>query len=294
MQILSKYQFIKQLVFRYKDDDISGLSAQITYYLILSFFPFLLFLLNTLSFTPISTSDFTQNVLKFLPQETNLLIFSIINETLGARSITLLSLGMLATIWTSSKSISAIIKGLNKAYNSNENRPLWKIKIMGIFFTIGLAIIIIFTFLLLIFGQFINNFLLGFLGAKKIIYLVWELIRYVIPLISMIMVFSLLYKFAPNHYLKLSDVIFGSIFTTLGWLCTSLAFSFYVNHFGRYSKIYGSIGGMIALLVWLYISSKIILIGGEINAIISYYNSDTTIEKYENIFFKIPIINKKI
>nr|WP_312579511.1 YihY/virulence factor BrkB family protein [Sedimentibacter sp.] len=296
MQILNKNkkEYIKQLIFRYKDDDISGLSAQITYYLILSFFPFLIFLLNTLSFTPIPTSDFTQNIVKFLPQETSNTVLGIVNEILGARSITLLSVGMLATIWSSSKGISAMIKGLNKAYDYKENRPIWKVKIMGILFTIGLAIIIIFTFLLLIFGQIISDYFLRFLGAKKIIYLLWKIIRYITPFVSMIMIFSLFYKFAPNYRLKFSDVIFGSIFTTLGWLCTSLVFSFYVNNFNSYSKIYGSIGGMIALFVWLYISSTIILVGGEINAIISYYNSNVKTEKYENILFKIPIINKKI
>jgi len=187
-----------------------------------------------------------------------------------------------------------MIKGLNKAYDYKENRPIWKVKIMGILFTIGLAIIIIFTFLLLIFGQFVSDYLFGFLGVKKILYVLWKIIRYTIPLLSMIMIFSLFYKFAPNHKLKFSSVIFGSIFTTLGWLFTSLVFSFYVNNFNSYSKIYGSIGGMIALLVWLYISSTIILIGGEINATISYYNSNKKTEKYENIFFKIPILNKKI
>lgn len=296
MQILNKNKknYIKQLIFRYKDDNISGLSAQITYYLILSFFPFLIFLLNTLSFTPISTADVIENIVKFLPQEASNLILGIINETLGARSITLLSVGMLATIWSSSKGISAMIKGLNKAYNFKENRPIWKIKVMGILFTVGLAIIIVFTFLLLVFGQFVSDYLYNYFGSTKILYFSWKIIQYIIPLVSMIMVFSIFYKFSPNHNQKLSEVIFGSIFTTLGWLCTSLAFSFYVNNFRSYSKIYGSIGGMIALLVWLYISSTIILVGGEINAIIAYYKSNNLKEKYENIVFKIPIINKNI
>jgi len=124
MQVLSKNKkkYIKQLFFRCKDDDISGLSAQITYYLILSFFPFLIFLLNTLSFTPISTSDITQNIVKFLPQETSNLILSIVSETVGARSITLLSAGMLATIWSSSKEDISI--SLNSSHLSNSSKDI--------------------------------------------------------------------------------------------------------------------------------------------------------------------------
>ena len=83
--------------------------------------------------------------------------------------------------------------------------------------------------------------------------------------------FSLIYKYVPNRRLEFNNVIVGTIFTTVGWVTTSLLFSFYVNNFANYGKVYGSLGGVIALISWLYISTLIILLGGELNSISKYY-----------------------
>jgi membrane protein len=98
----------------------------------------------------------------------------------------------------------------------------------------------------------------------------WSVLKYGFPVASMLVVFTLLYWMTPNRRLTLNEVIPGAVFTTLGWIVTSLLFSFYVNHFGNYSKTYGSLGGVIVLLIWLYISSIIVLLGGEINATLTF------------------------
>lgn len=112
------FKYMEQLIFRYKDDDLSGMSAKITYYLILSFFPFLLFSINLLSFTPLSTDILFADFNKFLPSETGELVRNIVMQTLQAKSRSLLILGMIGSLWAASKGIAAIIKGLNKAYDA--------------------------------------------------------------------------------------------------------------------------------------------------------------------------------
>ena len=102
--------------------------------------------------------------------------------------------------------------------------------------------------------------------------------------------FSLIYKYVPNRKLKFNNVIVGTIFTTVGWITTSLLFSFYVNNFANYEKVYGSLGGVIALIGWLYISTLIILIGGEINSINSYFKNKVKDKKYASFKLKIPFL----
>lgn len=138
------FKYTQQLICRYKNDDLPSLSAQITYYLILAFFPFLLFLINLISFTPFSSEILITNFNTFLPDETGILVKDIIIQTLQAKSKTMLIIGMLGSLWAASKGISAITRGLNKAYNIKENRNFVKLNLLAIGSIIGITIMIIF------------------------------------------------------------------------------------------------------------------------------------------------------
>ena len=263
------FKHMEQLVISYKEDDLPALSAQVTYYLILAFFPFLVFLINLVSFTPISNKILISNFNMFLPNETGALLKNVLVETLQAKSTILLLVGMVGSLWAASGGISAIMKGLNKVYDVKEDRKFIKLNLTALIFTIGVTIMILFSFIMIIFGEIIGNYIFGFLGATALFNIIWPFLRYSIPLIIMFITFSLVYMYAPNKKLKLNNVIVGTVFATVGWITTSLLFSIYVNNFSNYGKIYGSLGGVIALISWLYISSLIILIGGELNAISS-------------------------
>jgi membrane protein len=139
---------------------------------------------------------------------------------------------------------------------------------MTILFTVGLVFIIFATFIFLIFGQVIwvnmNRLLKYPILAKSL----WNTIRYLIMIIVMLFVFMFTYRYAPSKRQKWKEVLPGSMFTTIAWLVSSALFSYYVNNFSDYSKLYGSLAAVFILMAWLYISSIIILLGGEINAII--------------------------
>lgn len=283
---------MEQLIFRYKDDDLPSMSAQMTYYLILAFFPFLLFLINLLSFTPLSSEILITNFNKFLPNETGALVKNVVIQTLQSKSETLLIVGMIGSLWAASKGISAIIKCLNKAYGIEENRNVIKLNLIAIVSTIGITIMIILSFFMIVFGQIIGTYVFGLVGATLLFNIIWSFLRYCIPLTIMFTTFSLIYRYVPNRKLKFNTVIVGTIFTTVGWVATSLLFSFYVNNFANYQKVYGSLGGIIALISWLYVSTLIILIGGELNAINRYFQSKEKIKKYDSFKLSIPLINK--
>lgn len=285
LTILKILSICKSLYIRFKKNEVTAVGAELTYYLILSFFPFLIFLITIVSYSPIAHDDFLINLSNLLPYETYKMVIGIVNEILENRSTSLLSIGMIATIWTASKGVKAIIRGINKAYNERENRPYWKTKGMAIFFTIALAIAILFSFIAIIFGKLLASKFFSFLGISVVFQILWSFLRYILPLGGLFVIFLLIYKFAPDFDLNFKNVYPGALFSTFGWIFISIAFSYYVNNFSSFSKTYGSIGGIIVLLIWLYLSSIIILIGGEINA--EVYFSKTDISTFDSINEKI-------
>lgn len=256
-----------------KKNELTSLGAQLSYYLILSFFPFLIVLIVLLNFTPLTEGQTIRQLSYILPDEVFQLTLNILDEIRSGLNATLLSVSSIATIWAASKGTSALIKGLNKAYDVSENRSFFRLRAMGIIFTFGMAFIIIFSLFSLVFGRFIGLAISEYLGFTQAFLTLWEYIRYGAPLLVLFVIFTLLYRIGPNYRLNFKDVYPGAIFTTLGWVIISLIFSFYVNNYGAFSRLYGSIGAVIALLIWLNISSVIILIGGEINATRLWYNN---------------------
>jgi membrane protein len=264
---------LKQLFKKIGTDDLGGLSAECSYYLILSIFPFLIFLLSIIGLTSIDQSMLIDQIETLLPAESARVVLGTIDSIMESGNVTLLSFGMIITLWSSLKGIRALIKGVNIAYNTIENRPFWETLLVAFFSTLGIPMLIIVSFFFLVFGEKIGEFLFGFLGITGIFQALWNQLRIVFPVLMLIFSFSLFYKFAPNRILRLKDVFIGALFAAFGWISISLLYSAYINRFGNYSMIYGSLGGIIILLIWLYISSLIILLGGEINAMLYQHHS---------------------
>ncbi|MDR5659280.1 YihY/virulence factor BrkB family protein [Serpentinicella sp. ANB-PHB4] len=258
--------FMLHLIKQVQQNEVTALAAQISYYLLLAFFPFLMFLITLLNYTPLTDQAMLEQLSLILPDQAYKMVIDIINETVRAGNATLLSIGVIAAIWTSSKGTASVIRAMNKAYRVEEDRPFWKTKGIGIIFTLCLAFVILFSLGLLVFGQVIGDLLFSSVWMTDIFNRIWALARYIIPIITLFATFAALYRWGPNHRLKFRDILLGTFFSTMGWIIASLGFSFYVNNFGNFARVYGSIGGMIALLLWLYISSIITLLGAEINS----------------------------
>lgn len=267
--------FIDQLLYRVGDDEVFAIGSQLTYFLILSLFPFIVMFLNIVSYTPLVREEVLLNVTRYLPFEVQKLINDFAVEIIKTSSQELLSIAAIFGLWTASSGISAVMRAINKAYDTEETRPFYRSKLLSILFTIILLVSFTLVILTLVFGEVLGNRLFSYLGYTDVFLRLWSILRILIPILYMIFTFTLFYRFAPCSKniknVKLGDSIPGAIFTTLGWLTTSTVFSYYVNNFGKYTITYGSIGGIIILLVWLYLSSIIIILGGEINATIKYF-----------------------
>ena len=265
--------FFKSLFNNIKNDKVPDLGAQTTYYLLLALFPFFIFLLSVLQYTPLEYEAIIITLEDLLPAEAHEVIFGIIEEVFTGSSGTLLSFGVIAALWSSLKGANALIKGVNAAYNVEETRNFFQVKAVALVTTIGVPIVILSAFFFIVFGQVLGNYVFNFFGLSEYFIDLWSWLRFPIPIAVMVLFFMIFYKFAPNQQLKFRNVFWGALFTVLLWLITSLGFSFYVNNFGNYSNVYGSLGSVVVVLLWLYLSSIIIIVGGEVNVVLSRLRS---------------------
>ncbi|AIE59114.1 YihY/virulence factor BrkB family protein [Bacillus methanolicus] len=260
--------FIKQLWMRIQCNDVPGLAAQLAYFFLLSLFPLLIFLVTLLPYLPITEDDLLRLIEDFAPRQTMAFIESNINQIMS-KNEKLLSFGIIAAFWSASNGLNIIVRAFNQAYEVKESRPFFVARGMAILLTVGMIIVFIVALLLPVFGRQIGLFLFSEFGLSSEFLVTWNAIRWFVSSIILFVIFTVLYWIAPNKKLTCISAVPGALFATVGWILTSLAFSFYVGNFGNYSAAYGSIGAVIVLMVWFYLTGFIIIIGGEINAIFS-------------------------
>jgi membrane protein len=261
---------VKALIFRFKDDEVMALSSQLAYSLILSFFPFLIFLMTLVGYSSIKSTNVLASLSTILPRNAYELTEKTIVEIVDTRQGNLLSFSLIVTIWSASAGFSAVIRGLNKAYDEEEKRGYIKLQFLSILCTIVLVFIILFSFLLLVLGEVLGNYIACCYKFSGLYRSLLDISRYVIMVVAMIFGFAALYHYTPARRLTWKEVLPGALFTTAGWIITSFGFSYYVNNFNNYSRVYGSIGAVIVLMTWLFISSIIIIMGGELNATLAF------------------------
>ncbi|HLQ70670.1 MAG TPA: YihY/virulence factor BrkB family protein [Bacillota bacterium] len=277
MFVQTVIDFSKDWVRRIAKDDVVGLSAQLAYFFLLSLFPFLLFLVTLIGYLPIGEQT-VSNIIGFIevyaPSDISEMINSNISQLVNNQNGGLLSLGIIGTIWSASNGIKAVMKAFNRAYEVDEDRSFLVARLIAIVLTIGMVIVIFIAFLLPIFGKMIGVYIFSFFGLSDKFIAVWGTLRWVISSAVFFIVLLVLYKLAPNKRIYFKHAVWGALFATVCWQLVSLAFSYYVSSMGNYSATYGSLGTVIVLMIWFYISGIIIISGGVLNASIIQYNID--------------------
>ncbi|MDP4106605.1 MAG: YihY/virulence factor BrkB family protein [Bacillota bacterium] len=267
-----KHSLLKMLWHRIDEDDLPGLSAQMAYYFLLSMFPLLIFLFSLLPYLPIQHQDLLGVIKGFAPAEVLDLIEKNLHDIMNNRHGGLLSFSIIGTIWSSSNGISAVVKAFNKAYNVKETRSFFVSSGMSVLLTFGMILVFVIVIVIPIFGKEIGVYLFSKMGFKVQFLEFWAALRWLISAVMLFLLFTGLYWIAPNTRLRCRSAFAGAAFSTVGWIVSSVALSFYVDNFSTFSITYGSIGAIIVLMLWLYITAFIIVLGGEINAFYSERN----------------------
>lgn len=256
-------------IIKVNNDDIFALGAQLAYYLMLSFFPFLIFLMTVVGFSRLNSVDILEGLRTILPNNVFNLIDVTVVELINTQNAGLLGASIVLTVWSASSGFRAVIKGLNKAYNIKDSRSYIKRSFIAIFFTLALVLIIMLTLAMLVFGELIGRYLLSILPFEEIIMYIWNMSRYIIAILTMIWIFACMYRYAPAKKIPWREVYPGAIVSTLGWIIASLGFSYYINNIANYSRLYGSVGAVFVLMTWLYITSMILILGAEFNSVLT-------------------------
>ncbi|MDK0835121.1 YihY/virulence factor BrkB family protein [Clostridium perfringens] len=264
--------FLVMFIKKIGDDDIFALGAQLAYYMVLSFIPFLMFLMTLVGFSHLNSNAVLNLLSNVMPTEAFNLIQSTVIEIVDREQTGLLWISIALAIWVSSSGFKAVIKGLNKAYGVKETRSYIKLKLISMIYTILLALIVIATLFLFVFGDVIGDFFMKVLEHPEFIYYIWNMLRYVVVILIMILFFMFLYNATPCVRLGWLEVIPGAVITTLGWISISYIFAYYVNNFSNYSRLYGSLGAVFMFMTWMFITSMILILGGEINAVLAEKN----------------------
>ncbi|MGE7765248.1 YihY/virulence factor BrkB family protein [Peribacillus sp. NPDC096540] len=266
-------KFSKQLIKEIKEDRVTGLAAEQAYYYLLALFPLLILLLSILPYLNIDIQTAMDTTKTFMPAETVEVIEENIINILSERNGGLLTFGFLGTLWSASNGMNAFIHSMNIAYDVEETRNFIKARFISIILTLGLVVAFIVMLGLPVFGKVIIDLLQQVISLPEEMQSLFSLLRWGIAVVVISLVLTFLYHFAPNKSFPIKHVIPGAVTATVLWLGISLGFSFYVSNFANYSSTYGSLGGVIILMLWLYLSGLIFVIGGEINAILHRQNS---------------------
>jgi membrane protein len=265
-------ELARRVVHEVQKDECLGRAAQLAYYFLFALFPFLLFLTTLLGYLPVP--DLLDRLLEtlgqMLPGEAFRLVQDNIRQLVSGQRGGLLSFGILAALWTSSGALTAIIDSLNRAYDVEEGRPFWKVRLTAIGLTVGLSVFVVVALVLLTFGPQIGGWVADLVGLGRAFELTWNILRWPAIVGLLVVATALVYYFAPDVEQEWKWITPGSVCAVLGWLLASLGFAFYVNRFGSYNATYGSIGAVIVLLTWMYVTGLFVLIGGEINAEIEH------------------------
>ena len=279
-RLLSK-EFLARVWSRAEEDEIFGRAAQLSYYFLLALFPLLLFLITLFGYFSGAGTRLHQQLISYLsnvmPSAAVQLVVATIDEVTHARGGGKLSFGLLAALWAASSGMNAIAQALNAAYDVPETRAWWKVRLLSIALTVALAILIISALLIVLYGGRVGHFLAAMIHLGRAFTVTWKILQWPISLAFVFIAFSLIYRFAPNagarrHGKRLPPADYrrrwvspGVVIAVVLWLLVSLGFRLYLHFFNSYSATYGSLGALIIMMLWFYLTGAAILLGGEIN-----------------------------
>lgn len=263
---VSIYQILKNLVININNDDILHKASSVAFSFTLAVFPAIIFLFSLIPYIPIP--DIRANIVELVDEMAMLeQVSQTINDVISKPRGDLLSFSVFLSLFLSTNGMMELAQTFNKIYKTIDNRSYWQTRVIATFLTIILAFVMFISILVLTVGSFALNYMVdnGFLAQNFLFYSILVL-KYSVLFILFLFTISIVYYFAPALHNRWRFISIGSVLATILSILVSYLFSFYISNFGTYNKLYGSIGAMIAMMVWIYLISIILLIGFEVNA----------------------------
>ena len=264
-------KFAKEMFYRVMYDEISLLSANLSYYFILSLFPMLIVALALTPYFKIDQQFLLEKIQSYAPGDLGDYLFDMISEVLNNKNNTIITVGIVFTLWSASSGIYGIIIAFNNAFRVRDGRIWIVTKLISVILTALFLIGMFVALVLIVFGKQLTYILFHKFNLDEGYYNLWSVLNSSLPVLFIFLIFVFLYTMGPNLKLKAISIIPGAVFATISWIIVSKLFGYYIDHFSSYIKTYGTIGAFMAFVLWLYITGYILIIGAEINAIFHNY-----------------------
>ena len=272
---LSLRQVMVKTVKEFVDDEMSTYASALAYQMLFSLFPFILFLIALIGFLhlPDFFSWLRMQAGMVLPPQALDLVNPVIDQLQTSKS-GLLSVGIVVALWSASAGIRLLMSAMNAAYDVPEERPVWKRLPLSVLYTVGIAGMLLAAAALMVLGPQVMNWIAAQIGLEDIVVTLWTIARWPVIIILMMVAVALMYYVLPDVKQEFRFITPGSVLAVVFWIIASLGFAFYVKTFADYNAMYGSIGAIIVLLLYFYISSAVLLLGAEMNAVIEHMSNE--------------------
>ncbi|GAB3996503.1 YihY/virulence factor BrkB family protein [Spirosoma daeguense] len=262
------YAFLKRMIHQIVDNDTSERAASVSYSLILAIFPTVIFFFTLIPYIPIS--DLEGQIMQFLkevlPGDTFGMVDTTIRDIISIQRSGVLSFGFFLALYSATSGLVALMQAFNSSYHSAEKRGFFKIRGIAILLTFMLAIALILAVVILIIGGIVSDYLLHFGILNNVVFVnLLAVGRYLVVFAVFVATISVIYRFGPNVTMKWRHIMPGAVTASVLIVLTTLGFSYYVSNFSSYNKVYGSIGTLIALMIWINLISLLLILGFEMN-----------------------------
>ena len=246
-------------------------AAQAAYFFVLSLIPIILLLLTMVQFTPVTRQDVMAAVTQVFPTTVEGLISSIVDQVYQ-QSSTIIPVTIIVALWSAGKGVLSMTSGMNLIYENTETRNYFYLRLRASFYTVIFILAIVLSLSLSVFGNSISMFVYKHAPVLTTIMDFLIRIRTLLTLVVLTLFWDLVYKYLPNRTNRskttMKQQLPGAVFTSCGWLLISFIFSIYLDIFTGFSSMYGSLTTIILIMLWLYVCMYVILLGGELNALL--------------------------
>ncbi len=260
--------FVCVLIKKIKDNELIQMANALSFKIILSIFPFLIFLITLLSYAGIDFEYILDVMSAFIPSKSRYVLEIFLNEAVYQKHLSILSSSFLIAVFSASSGFFSALKSLNLAFEIQDSRSYFTQRLVCAAMVLIFAFLISASLVILIFSDMIAGFFIKNNAAVFIVDILSSLPAAAVTVALVFVLITLTYIIAVNRKLKLRDAAPGSVFTMIFWLVFSKLFNIYINNFSKISSLYGSIGGIFIFFYWINLISVIFLIGGQINAVL--------------------------
>lgn len=265
-------KFVKILIKKTTENELMLMANALTYKLLIAIFPFIIFLMTLLGFSNLDIETYLIEVSKTLPKPIGNILIVFVKEVVQTKSVSLLSTSFLITIYSASTGFNSIIQGLNRAYEQEDTRNFIIKRGTSVMLVFIFAILVNCSLLIFIFSDYIEKLIIKYTPLEFIPYFLNSIFLYIFVALVLLVMVLVIYKISISKKVTLKSILPGATISVFSWLILSKGFNIYVNNFSRYSKIYGSIGSIFVLVIWINMISLVLLLGGQINAILEKTN----------------------